>query len=1402
MKTAKIVLLIILGIILCIQVGMNFYLFFNKVSLLEKFLSNTQVKIKGLYYIFPNILFIKNFSLSNTQTNLELKNSLLFFNITKLLKNKFELDSLQTISSNLNILNLKLLMRQEDHEKKIQLEDILKSLPKKIKLKNLVIVYNNEIITLNNFKGYSKKNKINFLGNGVYKNFSFDIEINADMFNKKWDGVLKTHLLEENIKFLKILTNPSFLLKVNGGFEFSRPQNFILEFSANKQIYKSTGQFRFSPFEISGTFVDNSNITGNFYISVEDNKSTLNYEGVINIGDIINQDILKTKLNNLETKIYITKDNSGYKFLLDAFNKDFKINTNLKNNTGDFVLVFWKNYINGKIYYDKYNKKLKIIDRNKTEQFNLSFYFSEENTLKIDGVVLKYRTLFNGKFKDNPEFKAEVCSDKFNFALNYSTANIFAKYNNFSTSSELTLNILPIDNTFSSFNFDIKSKNLKIKNNFSFIINGSIIKKDYKSNKYELNAEINNLFIDNIKLFDNAKLSGDFEKNILTFNMISKDSSIIAKGSWNTLQNAFTTNMSIQRKNFILNEINMDIYSKIKLSKTKNWNIVGNYNLMNLMYNKTLLAETVSGDVKTISLRTIFKGKISYNRNQYEYEIILPNKEKYGLLKLTNISFLSVSNNTVDKYIAELKFNTDFLKTSELLASGKIYNENSEVSISLFNYLLNEGIIKIKSKFKNFNISSNYIIGDSDINIQKKNEIIVSSITLTNFWINNYPIEKLYIQFLYNTVNKSFNFVPLTLEHKNFTTTSGVLTLVGNSIKFDRFKIFNNLNQSIFLDGEIGSHNDLLNIKVNKIPLQIFSSLLNLNEIDANGLVDAILRVNTFSQYKKVNKYIFSANFLISNVSFYNLKINHISGKINNFENYLNLEKTEIVFDKNQKISIKGKYNTQDKSLNFVVNSYNCDLSILNNFYNLVDKAQGELVLNLNIQGKLNSPKLYGYFYVSKGKINFKKYIKYIENLSCRVRFLGENANIEKFIGYYDKTKLMLNGSYNIKNNYMFQLKTEGGSGVLVSIPELSLPLDSFFKFVKSDSSYGNLHFDLTLTKQKAGLPFLYGTIMMNNTYFTYPGTYKYKGSTSNLFYDITLVANENVWYKNELILANITGKINFKYIQNMDKSTVNGEIQALRGNINFLNTSLDIKSGTLEIINKEVYLELAAETDIVTAEKEKIKVQLIVPRAKISDIKPKLTSPTYPELKTEDITALMIGVGNLQKEGNKVNVVASEKIDSLSLLKAQIVKIISTTIATPIAKNILKKWNIADNITITQTDADFVSDKISEENNTSKQNTVSSIDIFKNTKYGIEKYITPDMIIGYSIALAEYNNKLNLKHEIEISYRLKNNIFIKGIYDYGMRDYNTGRYGSDVRIQIQPQFKFKSWAEEKEENK
>ncbi len=1398
-RIIRTILLYIFVIILCIQFGINFYLFFNKTTILKKTFANTKSKIIGVYYIFPNILYIKSLKLSNLQTDLELKNIFLNLNLVEIFKGRTGISFLQVSSSNINIINLKTSPGQETQfPQQFQINEILKKLPNKFNFKNFVVKYNNISVVLENLKGIKYKNKIEISFNGSWKEFNFKTGISADILNNKWRGLLKAYF--SDTKFLKVLTNPSLILQIDGELDFTQIQNFILEISVIKQPYKLVGQLKFYPFEVNGKFIGGKNITGDINILSQNGVLTANYKGVANVADIIGKDVLKPKLNNVNTEFFYLKSASEYKFFINFSNQSFKVKVNLDNNNGNFYVVFDKNHILGDIIYNENNKLLKTISKNKDVPFNLSFLFDEKDHIKAEGIILKYKTFFDLNYKDDIKILCEISSKEVNFTCEYFHKNINIKYRNFATSSELLANIFATDDNLKSFNFNINSKNLKIKRKFSFVSNGKIIQKDKLSNEYELNAQIRNLYVDNIKLFNTANFFGSFVKNILSFNIISDDNSIIVKGNWDSAQNIFNLETNINKNNFELGKIKLDFYSKIKISKIKNWSVFGSYDFKNIYYYKNYLITSITGNLNSDISKVIFKGQLIYKQNSYGYELIIPNEGNSGILKLMNISLFSKNINNAEKFNAEFNFNTDFLRKSELKIFGKIYNDNSELNIDSFVYLINKGIIQSKSKFKNFNIYNNYIIGDADIVIQQRNEIIVSTVTFQNLWINNYVVDNLYIQCLYDTYKRKFSFIPAYLKNKNFTTSSGSLNLLDSSVKFENFKIYNNLGQSVILDGTLGQHNNILNIKFDKIPLKIASGLLNINKIDIDGLLSANLRVFSSSQNKKIIKYIFSSSFIINDINFYNLKINYVSGQINNFESYINLEDLNIVFDKKQKITVKGKYNPEDKSLNFNINSSNCSLSIVNNFYGIVDKAQGGFVLDLSLKGDTSSPKLYGYVEVKNGQISFYKYLKYIENLNCKVGFLGDNINIEKFVGYYDKTKITLSGNYKINNNYNFKLKTEGGSGVYVSIPELSLPLDSFLKFVKGNASYGDLHFNLNLKKQ-AGLPFLYGNVFMNNTYFTYPGNYKSKEKSPNFLYDITLIANDNVWYKNELILANITGKINLKCINN--SSTANGEIQSVKGNVSFLNAQLDIKSGTLEIINKEVYLEIIGETEVVTPEKEKIKIQLIVPRAKLSEIKPKLTSPTYPELKTEDITAIMLGIGKLKKEGEKVSVIASERIDSLSLLRTQIIRIISTTVATPIAKNLLQKWNIADNITITQIDTGFASKKVSEGNNNQpEQGTVRVIDIFKNTKYGIEKYLTPDMIIGYSIALAEYQNKLNLKHEFEISYRLRNNIFIKGIYGYGLQDYATGRYGSDVKIQIEPKFKFKSWAEEEKEEK
>ncbi|MFN3550416.1 MAG: translocation/assembly module TamB domain-containing protein, partial [Endomicrobiia bacterium] len=741
--------------------------------------------------------------------------------------------------------------------------------------------------------------------------------------------------------------------------------------------------------------------------------------------------------------------------------------------------------------------------------------------------------------------------------------------------------------------------------------------------------------------------------------------------------------------------------------------------------------------------------------------------------------------------------------------NGKIYNEESEIIVLPSYVLKNFDSLKLNLKIKNLNLNKNSFVGDLVLNIENINKNFVDSkLEINNLWINNYFVGKAIIEMSYNSKQKTLDFIVDDKLHKrtDVLKVRGSVIFAKNNTRFKNLKLYIQESQYIFLNGNLGNNGDILDVKFFNIPIEILNSILRFSEPDIVGFVYGDVNIKTISSFDK--DYKIDANFVAKDVNFKMAKIPEVLLNLVYEKEKVILEKLIFNFIDKGKIEAKGFYNVSSKNCDFVVKSIKCNLSILDNFYDIVKSAEGSFITELSIKGKINNPQIKGYFYLPKGNLKFKKYISYLNNTTIKLNFLNDKIEVEKFHGYCKDTKLIVSGIWSFSDTAKLKIFTQGGKGVEVFVYELSFPKSEFLKFVQDTSLYpsrGDMHFDLYITKQKDGIPpKVEGKIILNNTHFTYPGVKKYyiTPEVRNLYYDITIVAKDNVWYSNELISANIVGSVNLNYTKLNTKTDINGEAIALSGNMKFLNTNFRIKSGQIQIIKRIPYLELIGETEAIFSNREKMKVQLIVDRSQIEDIKPRLISTSHPTLKSEDIASILLNIGELQKTEKEDYVIAKEQLDFNSLLRTQFIRLIDSTLATPIARGILQKWGIVDNITISQLPSGVAAEKqtVYQSSNGITKDTISFIDIIKNTKYGIEKYITSDMILSYSVALAEYQQKLNLRHELEIGYRLKGNVFIKGIYDYGIRDYNTGRYGGDIKIQVEPVFRLKSWAEEEKE--
>lgn len=1396
MRKIRNILLFFLLLIIFFEISINLILFLYKANFKKFFFKNAD--IKEVYYIFPNILLIKDIEFVSFNYSIHIKRTLFYINLFKIFRKDLIIHSIMAKNISLEVLdtNDSHFFKGLDADSiKQNLFKFLDFMPSKMSLKNASIKYKNQTVFINRIiKTTIDKNKKSiFYINGRFSKYYFNF--NLSIFNNN------SWLVKGRI-FL-----PSFGVGVNnidleifGDFDFYKPQNYILKVNKdNANFLYIKGDVNFSTLEING------NIDTNFGKAIiktirEDDKFKINFDGSFNF-KLYKFVINKINLQNIRTNLYFVFSDSGFKIDSKIYLPEAALDFNLENNKGSGYIMLYtlKQKIPFNIIYSDEN--IKIYNNFNKYPLDFKIDFSKEKELSISGKILDHFTCLkihkNNKFW---ELRSNFVSDnhkfKFDYITDFSSGSIKVLYSDKKNTYISFDSILKED----KLNFNLISKKLNVGylDDIKFFAKGEI-KNVRKEGTYYLNLTLDDLYYKHYKILKNLYVTGKFNRE--NINLSFNDKLFYGNLVYDVLKDYGVLHACVDNKKLQIDKIKTDFLCNLKLEfKKDTLNLKGDYRIKSLYYDNKEIFSLSKGEITSSLKDIILQGKIfTKSNNVIDYNIIYDYTKKEITFKTKNVNFLP-NVKKFDLFNIELVTKTEKLYPfNEISFRGKIYNDNSEVIISTFNISFINDNITAYWIIKNFKIKNLNFVGSMEMLVKDYSKNLKNfKLTFNNLWINEQYLDKVLLNFNYNTINKELIF--LSYPNSSDIRFSGKISFLNKIIRFLDFKIFDNTKEYLTCRGTLGIDNEILKITAFKIPLNLVKNWFQIPIHNVDGLISSNIKVLTIDSNK--NSYQLYSDFSIDEVNIETLRLKNILGKFSLYNNYLTFENIDLIFKENKRINIKGFLNFNNRNVDLTMMSHNCDLSIFNGFQNVIKSASGKLVFNLKVTGSMTLPNLNGYLNVTKGRIEFDEYLKYIDNININILFNEKSIKVDKFFGSYENTTFNVAGKLNLNEGYSVRLKTVGGEGIFIKIPELSFPVGQFFKIIKGEKffpSNGNVHLDITLLKRKNQNCMVKGDIILNNTHFTYPGvSSKSKISSFGFYHDLNLIANNNVWYENEYLSTNISGKINFYFNEGMQKMNINGEATALRGKINFLNNNFDLTSGKLEIIDRTVYIQLTGKTEITSPEKERIPINLVIERSRIEDIKPKLTSPIYPELRTEEITSLLLGVGRFQRFGDKVSIVSTEKIDYLPLLRAQFIRMIDTTFATPIAKNILKRWGIADNFSIVSlgTSSERAEDK--KETDVSYNNFKVS-DIFKDTKYVIEKYITSDMLVSYSVAFAEIQNRLNLKHEIEISYKLKNNIFIKGLYDYSIRDY-TNQYTPNVSIIVQPMFKFKTWAEEEKE--
>ncbi|MDR0956421.1 MAG: translocation/assembly module TamB, partial [Endomicrobium sp.] len=357
--------------------------------------------------------------------------------------------------------------------------------------------------------------------------------------------------------------------------------------------------------------------------------------------------------------------------------------------------------------------------------------------------------------------------------------------------------------------------------------------------------------------------------------------------------------------------------------------------------------------------------------------------------------------------------------------------------------------------------------------------------------------------------------------------------------------------------------------------------------------------------------------------------------------------------------------------------------------------------------------------------------------------------------------------------------------GIPLEVPQL--PMLSFIgtKSFLKDYSFGEPRFDIKI-KGSFLAPKISGRIILENTYFTFPGVKRYENSffPEDTEFDLELVTANNTKFENSFISALINGSIhiNGKY----DNVNVSGIIETTSGRLDYLGVGFDIVNAKVEIINdNKVFITAEGETTIPAKtgyESESIK--LLINRVNIEDLSKKdaikFTSKDNPNMNYRKIFEKVVGIEQ------------DDYFDSLQfegVIGQRALRLLEQTFATPITRAVLRKIGLVDNFRVSYIYTDEL---------VSNDQDISFANLLSGAKYSLEKNLTNQIFLGYSVIFDEFNRKLGLHHELEMKYKLANNLFLSGVYGLGN---SKESYRPDRKIMLQHMFRFGSHAKKRDVN-
>ncbi|MFC1485051.1 translocation/assembly module TamB domain-containing protein, partial [bacterium] len=687
--------------------------------------------------------------------------------------------------------------------------------------------------------------------------------------------------------------------------------------------------------------------------------------------------------------------------------------------------------------------------------------------------------------------------------------------------------------------------------------------------------------------------------------------------------------------------------------------------------------------------------------------------------------------------------------------------------------------VKFRKK-KNFSYDLNFYLkrwnllglfnglGSLRIKGECRNNIFDFSVHADNFWANKYNLRNKKLNLMYK--NKSLAFSP----DETGIGLNGFLHFKKDGIKFTNLGYVNpKKGGSLVVNGMLYKNKNIdLIAEGYNFPIEIISGIVHLG-VPISGDSDFIVTIK-----KSLVDPLIVIDAKLKNGSYGPLKYDNSNAFISIKKDQVLIKNLTIDSINKYKISVDGvipyplipetKPDVMKKNMLLRIKSYDSNLKILESFLGSdIIKPKGKVQIDLKIKNNIFDPVFEGYIKVSKGSFSLTEGLKNVKNLNADFVFKQNQMTINKFDCKVGSGLLNISGGLKLKkfavDLFNIVIKTDDNKGIPIFLNYLKVPQSAFLKIMPSVPSKGNMRGRINL----AGKPddyMLNGKLYLTDANFTYPPQPSEDGGVSSFGYflqkakwGLQLEAESNTWFENEFVNLAIEGFFDFRGPG--EKMIVNGEINFLRGDITYVGTSFKVLEGMFSVIDNEPYIQLTAET-VVQREDSLLKttiedtIVLYVERNKLSEIKPRFESRNYPDTDSREAMGLAFS-GGVSDEMS-----AEEKE---VYLRREAFKLVDSTLTTPLIKMLVRRTGLVDFVKVKTS----VVQKGLEPKDEDEQ--VDAKELLTGSSLVVGKQVHRDLFVSYSLGVDEREaqteeKELELQHEIEAKYRLKRNLYLKGL--------------------------------------